>query len=255
MIKKSILMAGAVWSLLAVGANAGSDPVDFQLGACAHFSFGWGQVNANCAMIKNAGIVSVRDCCEWAAAEREKGKLELSAGYRNILAEMDHAGLKQFNILCYSNKFYDKNDYPTSPEAIEGFIRYSEAMVKAMSPGRRVVEIWNEWDGGTGMPLEFYGHGDPERYLKLIQAVYPRLKKLDPNVKVISGAFTSAGVVEKLLGMGLMNSCDAVALHTYNYQEIMTPDAPEKWYARMQRLQQRMRDVSHKPNIDFYISA
>ena len=248
------LLIGTLALSLSIFLDAEEKQTDFFLGTNAHFSFGWGQTDANIAMMKAAGITSTRDACEWAAAENNKGTLNIFPVYRNYMDTASRFGISQFHVLAYANDFYDKRDYPTTPEAIEGFIRYAEFMVQNMPAGIRIVQIWNEWDGGTGMSAQYAGHGDAARYMKLLQAVYPRLKKIDPQLKIISGAFSSFGFLEKLVGMGLTDYCDAIALHTYNYQEILTPDAVEKWHARMFRIEQAVKTAAKGKKVDFFIT-
>ncbi|MFA5205118.1 MAG: hypothetical protein WC708_12020 [Lentisphaeria bacterium] len=254
MFKQWQQLIGVLLFLVAVGVRAGGDDVGFQLGMGQHFSFGWGQPEVDSAMMKTGGVASVRESCEWCVVERAKGKLQLTQGYRDYTVAADRLGLAQFNILCYGNPLYDNGDYPGTPETVAGFLRYSEFMVGTMPPGKRVVELWNEWDGGTGMRQDLYGHGDAPRYLKLMKAVAPQLKKLDPGITIVSGGFCSVGFLETLVADGLMDYCDAIALHTYNYHEIMTPDAPEKWHARMLRVEERLKEVSHRKTVDLYIS-
>jgi len=64
--------------------------------------------------------------------------------------------------------------------------------VKSFKGRVKRYEIWNEWDSGCGMSR--WGKGRLDDYFRLIKFVYPRLKKIDPEARILVGAVTSGGV-------------------------------------------------------------
>ena len=86
------------------------------------------------------------------SVEREKGKLAMPEQFDTYVRKAAAEGLNVLLILDYANRFYDDGDRPRSPEAIEGFCRYAEFVVRHFGKDVRMYEIWNEWDIGIGLP-------------------------------------------------------------------------------------------------------
>lgn len=208
---------------------------NINVGVACHFTFGRGNLERNLDMIKAAGVNIVRDEYNWGTVEQKKGEYNLGKDFTAYLqAVADRKMLPQV-VLCYANSWYDDNGYPVTPEAVEAYAKYAEYVLTNLPSRPRIVEIWNEWDGGCGMdPAK--GKGKVEDYINLIKVVYPRLKAADPDCIVLGGSFCSAGLLQKALDMGLTQYCDGVSLHTYNYEEVLSSAAPEEWYRRMQRI-------------------
>lgn len=210
-----------------------------QIGTSVHFAFGQGKLEDNLALIKQAGIRFVRDEYNWSSVEGKKGEYVIDPRFTRWIEKTHAAGMTPLVVLCYGNPHYEGGSYPTTPESIEAYTRYAEAVVRSMPNQKRYVEIWNEWDGGCGMDKR-HGKGNVDAYVALIKAVYPRLKAIDPDITVLGGSFCSVGVLESALKKGLANSCDALSLHTYNYEEVLSAGAPEDWAARMERVNQML---------------
>lgn len=246
--------------LIASTGNAAADfeklgLPEFTVGVCTHFGHGSGQLNANLEMIKAAGINAVRDEVSWNSCEPQKGRLAVPPHYLRYIDTAVNAGITPVNLLLYWNKFYDNGGYPRSDEAIEAYTRYCELMVSALRGKTRLHQVWNEWDGGCGMQPQFKGQGDPDAYIKLLKTVYPRLKKLDPQVVIISNSVcTGDSYLEKLLERGMLQYCDVVALHTYNYSLGSGGNTPEAWHERMVKVDQMLRKYSGGREVPLYIT-
>ncbi len=125
-----------LWVLWVVSGMAAWDrparaaDVAFVVGACTHFSQGKGILDRNLERIKQAGIASIRDEVGWGAVEREKGKLAMPEQFDTYVRQAAAQGVNVLLILDYANRFYDDGDRPRSPEAIEGFCRYAEFVVR-----------------------------------------------------------------------------------------------------------------------------
>ena len=215
---------------------------EFYVGACTHFAQNKGVPSQNLDMAAQAGIVSIRDEVSWSGVEREKGKLVIPDSFGKYLDEAVKRGIRPLIILDYGNRFYDGGSYPVSDEAVEGFARYCEAIVRYAGDRVKLFQIWNEWDGGCGM--RGFGRGTPEGYVKLLKAVYPRLKKIAPDAIIISNSVcTGEKFLEETFRLGVLDSCDAVGFHTYNYNANLAAPA-EAWLERMWNL----RTLIHKYN-------
>ncbi len=263
-------MAGRKWkligcsvlaSLLAAvpfgvfGQDKAGDNPSFIFGACTHFGQGKGLLKENLSVLKQAGIMALRDEISWGGCETVKGKLNISESAGEFVRAAAEQGIEPLLILDYANKFYDGGDYPRSPEAIEGFARYSEAIVTAFKGKCKYYQVWNEWDGGCGMPAQYKGKGDPQSYINLLKVVYPRIKKIDPSAVVISNSVcTGDAYLKSLLELDMLKFCDVVGLHTYNYSHVGTDGAPEKWYERMQGVDKMLREFSGGKEVPLFIT-
>jgi hypothetical protein len=230
----------------------------FTVGACTHFSQGKGILERNVESLQQAGIASIRDEVGWGAIEREKGKLAMPPQFDAFVRGTAGAGLNVLLILDYANGFYDDGDRPRSPEAIEGFCRYAEFVVRHFGKDVRLYEIWNEWDIGIGLPERYNKGGSAQDYFNLLKAVYPRIKAADPGVTVIAGASTSGAVkkgwLEDIVKLGALDFCDAISIHSYNYSDKFPERGPEACSAWMSSVQQMFRTHSDGKDVPFYVT-
>ena len=244
-------------ALCAAGAASAQED-GFVIGACTHFSQGKGLLERNIESLKQAGIASIRDEVGWGAIEREKGKLAMPAQFDAYVRAAAGEGLNVLLILDYANGFYDDGDRPRSPEAIEGFCRYAEFVVRHFGKDVRLYEIWNEWDIGIGLPKKYDKGGSAEDYVKLLKAVYPRIKAADPGVTVIVGASTSGAVkkgwLEEVVKLGGLGFCDAISIHSYNYSDRFPERGPEACSAWMTGVQAMLRTYNDGKDVPFYVT-
>ncbi|MBN1359375.1 MAG: cellulase family glycosylhydrolase [Sedimentisphaerales bacterium] len=253
----ALLPVGWVLNPRVTQAQAAGSP-RFLLGVCTHFSQGKGVVEMNLTNISRAGINAIRDEVPWGALEREKGRLEMPVQFDAYVRRAAAKGLNVLLILDYANRFYDDGDRPRSPEAIEGFCRYAEFVVRHFGKDVRLYEIWNEWDIGIGLPARYNQGGSAGDYAKLLKAVYPRIKAIDPNVTVIAGASTSGAVkrgwLEEVVKRGALQSCDAISIHGYNYGESFPQRGPEACAAWITNVQQMLRGYNQGEDVPFYVT-
>ena len=229
-------------------AFCGLSADDFIFGACTHRETVPGYLN----VLSQSGVDYVRDHATWNRCEDEKGKPFLPSYYIEFVDKAKSFNLKTLNILCYSNKLYDNGGYPRSEEAVEAYVKYAETTVRGFKGKCNLYQIWNEWDGGCGMPKELHGTGDPASYMKLLAATYPRIKAIDPDAVVISNSVcTGDAYLKDLIKLDLMKHCDAIGLHTYNYSKERTA---EKWYERMQGVDKFIRDANGGKSFPVYIT-
>jgi hypothetical protein len=229
----------------------------FVVGACTHFSQGKGILDRNLERIKQAGIASIRDEVGWGAVEREKGKLAMPEAFDTYVRRAAAQGVNVLLILDYANRFYDDGDRPRSPEAMEGFCRYAEFVVRHFGKAVRLYEIWNEWDISIGMPAKYRQGGSAEDYVKLLKAVYPRIKAADSGVTVMAGACTSGGVkkgwLEGIVKLGALDACDAISIHSYNYSDKFPQRGPEACAAWMSGVREMLRKYKGG-DVPFYVT-
>ena len=229
-------------------------PSPFIVGVCTHFSQGKGLLAANLSLIRQAGAASIRDELGWRGIEKEKGVLKVPEEWDTFVRRAASSGIQPMLILDYGNPFYDKGDKPVSDEALEGFARYSEFIVRHFKGVVRHYEVWNEYDikiGGTSP-------GSAENYTKLLEKVYPRIKKIDPSIIVYGGAMTPTGVnngwLEKMLAGGALRNMDVVSIHTYNYGRPGRERTPEAWAEWMQKVQDLIAKYNDGKQAALYVT-
>lgn len=236
------------------GVNGDTDGI-FDVGVCTHFSQDKGSVELNIKSMNNAGISSIRDEVGWGRLERVKGEFIMPERYDKYVRHAVQEGIDVMLILDYSNPFYDDGDRPRSPEAIEGFCKYSEFVVKHFGEQVRYYEIWNEWDIPIGLPQRHKekdgkrNMGSAEDYFNLLKPVYKRIKAMAPDIPVMGGCPTPGGVrggwLDKFIQLGGLDYCDILSIHTYNYGAKGYDKTPEAWHAWMEEIQIMLREHSN----------
>jgi hypothetical protein len=246
----------AVLFLLAAAGNlsAQAPQPGFRVGVCTHFSQDKGLLDANLAVARQTGVTTIRDEVGWGALERTKDQLAMPEEFDRYVNGAVEAGIEPLLILDYGNRFYDNGDKPLSDEALEGFARYSEFVVRHFKGQVKLYEIWNEWDIAIGSKTP----GTAESYAKLLKAVYPRIKKADPSITVLGGAMTPGAVrgpwLEQLLKAGALSALDEFSIHTYNYSATGRERSPEAWAEWMQQVQGLLRKYSGDKEIPLHVT-
>ncbi|MBN1417333.1 MAG: hypothetical protein JXP34_01075 [Planctomycetes bacterium] len=219
-------------SLIASAASLFAAGEPLTVGVCNHFGQGKGELSLNLERLKAARIASIRDEISWGSVERERGKYVIASDRDAFVRRCARAGIAPLLILDYGNRFYDAGGHPRSPEAIEGFCRYAEFMVRHFGRDVRLYEVWNEWDIGIGLPKRV--PGSPEDYMKLLRTVYPRIKAVDPDATVVGGGGPTSGGISRgwldaIVELGALECCDILSIHTYNYSPAGPAGGPEAW--------------------------
>jgi hypothetical protein len=228
-------------------------PDEFRIGVCTHFAQGKGYLPANLNMILQSGATTIRDEVGWSTVERKKGEYAMPEAWDAYVDRAVYAGIDPLLVLDYGNRLYG-GDKPISGEALEGFARYAEFIVEHFQGKVKLYEIWNEWDIGIGGTTP----GSAETYVKLLQTVYPRIKKIDPDITVLGGAMTSGGIrkgwLEGMVKGGALRHLDAVSIHSYNYSAPGRAHTPEAWADFVAGVQATLRKYSGGKEIPLYVS-
>ena len=121
-----------------------------------------------------------------------------------------------------------------------------------------MYEIWNEWDIGIGLPKQYDKGGSAEDYAKLLKAVYPRIKAVDPGVTVIAGASTS-GARQKGLARGDRQARGPRFLRRHldpqlQLQRQVPRARPEACSAWMTGVQAMLRKYNDGKDVPFYVT-
>ncbi len=227
---------------------------EFRLGACFHFgSSATGDVAANLALFEQAGFNIGRDERAWQFVEWKKGELRY---FKNGLIERMAARLHDrgscfINLLCYGHSGYCNGERaPKTPEAIEAFCRYAEFVASETKGLATFHQVWNEWDAHPGTDtLESH-----REYVKLLAAVAPRVRAVDPGAKIMSTSATMNYKLENLLKAGVLQHVDALALNPYVSWRGRGKDTVEFWYELMGKMEQTIRQYNHGEPFPVYIT-
>lgn len=208
---------GAPWADFRFAVMPPLEPTaqDRAFAVCTHFGQGWPLEVM--PLIARAGIRVFRDEIYWGAVEREKGKLAIPDWCRQYIEEGVRQNLEPLIIADYANPHYDNGGFPVSPEARAGFARYAATLARALRPHLRLIEVWNEWCGGCGMP----GPGRAEDYAPLVVEAAWAIREANPEVTVIGiGGEWDGRAFPQMMANGAGASMDAFSIHPYHYPSL-----------------------------------
>jgi len=212
--------------------SSADDKYTEKLGFSVHFGQGGGNLlEPNSTLLDNIGTGWIRDEYGWGKVELEKGVYTFPENLDAFIDRANESGRKILIVLDYGNPLYENGGVPITAEGRKAFVNYAKAVAEHLKGKVDAYEIWNEWDGGFGIPNSVRNliGGEASRnsgnlYAELLKEVYPALKEIDENVTVVVGA-ASAIRPEWLRGIfendGL-KYCDAFSYHPYGY-----PGGPE----------------------------
>jgi len=260
----SFFLAAVLLAFSAAAARAGEDPSsersapEFYVGVCAHFGQGKGIPANNLALMEAAGIRSLRDELSWGGVEQQRGRYLVAEEKSATFCKAAELGIEPMLILDYANRLYDQGDRPRSADALDGYAGYAEALAAHFGRQVRMYEVWNEYDIGIGMPEPFRKGGSPQDYVAMLKHVFARLKQSAPHVEIIGGAVTPGGVrrgwLEEALELGLLDHCDVLSIHTYNYGSPAAEKTPEAWRDWMLQVDEMVGKYSGGRPVPMYVT-
>ncbi len=198
--------------------SGGSELIDM-MGMGCHFAQGKGDAAKNLALAKQVGAQWVRDEVYWDVAEKEKGVINVPEHWDAWVNKALENQLKPILILDYSNDLYGKDI--GSQEWLAGFCNYCKVMAREFRGRCDTFEIWNEWNGGMGLPRPL----PVGEYCKVLIAASKAIREENPDAFIIGGVTAGADVswLKKMVEYpGVYESIDAVSMHPYTY-----PASPE----------------------------
>ena len=140
--------------------------------------------------LKAAGIAHIRDEQYWGSIEEQPGVFTYPQRFLDYMDAAQTNGIQPLMVLSFSNPFYDydQGDYtfPYSESGRAGFVNYTRNLLQRWGTQIKEVELWNEPAGNF-----FLGPATanrPEYYTSLLKQVYPAVKQLRSDVKVVAGA-------------------------------------------------------------------
>ncbi|MGN0179316.1 MAG: S-layer homology domain-containing protein, partial [Monoglobaceae bacterium] len=169
------------------------------------------------ALAEMLGVRKMRPgwCYSWETVEESrKGEYTWSKTDNTFAIKMKENGISWYMEMAGNNPLYGSSKVPITPEEVEGFCKYIQAMMKKHEGTIHAVEIWNEPNLGQFWNVDdTYG----EAYTTMVKAVYYAVKEIDPDMPVVAGVVSDSGGPKLSLyyERNMAWYMDAVAFHPY----------------------------------------
>lgn len=240
----ALLLGGLLGASLQIAAQTTEEP--FVVGVCAHELHRGDPSGRAYAMMRDAGITSVRTDAHWAYVERQPNQLKIEPSWRRYLKETARHGLNTQFILGYGNQHHGGGEKPRTEPVRAAFNRYVEFITEELKGQVAYYEIWNEWDVEDPRDPKF-----TQDYARLIADASGIIRQRAPNAKVLAGAVTTQGIESgfalRLLENGLMQSVDGLSLHPYVHCRGWRRNTPEAWIDWMAEVDKELTRAAGRP--------
>jgi len=231
---------------LAPFAPAQTTEEPFVVGVCAHELHKGDPSGRAYAMMRDAGITSVRTDAHWAYVERQPNQLKIEPSWQRYLKETAQHGLSTQFILGYGNQHHGDGEKPRSEPVRAAYNRYVDFVTESLKGQVAYYEIWNEWDVEDPRDPAF-----TQDYARLIADAAGIIRQRDPAATVLAGAVTSQGIESgfalRLLENGLMQSVDGLSLHPYVHCRGWRRNTPEAWIDWMVEVDKELTRAAGRP--------
>ncbi|WP_185745892.1 hypothetical protein [Stutzerimonas stutzeri] len=240
----ALLLGGLFGASLQIAAQTTEEP--FVVGVCAHELHRGDPSGRAYAMMRDAGITSVRTDAHWAYVERQPNQLKIEPSWHRYLKETARHGLSTQFILGYGNQHHSGGEKPRTEPVRAAFNRYVNHLSEAFKGQVAYYEIWNEWDVEDPRDPRF-----TQDYARLIADAAGIVRQRDPAAKVLAGAVTTQGIESgfalRLLENGLMQSVDGLSLHPYVHCRGWRRNTPEAWIDWMAEVDKELTRAAGRP--------
>ena len=247
-IRSTLLNAVLYGGLLGCSFQITAQTVDepFVVGVCAHELHKGDPSGRAYAMMRDAGITSVRTDAHWAYVERQPNQLKIEPSWQRYLKETARHGLSTQFILGYGNQHHGDGEKPRSEPVRAAYNRYVDFVTENLKGQVAYYEIWNEWDVEDPRDPAF-----TQDYARLIADAAGIIRQRDPAATVLAGAVTSQGIESgfalRLLENGLMQSVDGLSLHPYVHCRGWRRNTPEAWIDWMAEVDKELTRAAGRP--------
>ncbi|MDI9727049.1 hypothetical protein [Stutzerimonas stutzeri] len=243
-LRHALLLGGLLGASLQSAAQTTEEP--FVVGVCAHELHRGDPSGRAYAMMRDAGITSVRTDAHWAYVERQPNQLKIEPSWHRYLKETARHGLSTQFILGYGNQHHGGGEKPRTEPVRAAFNRYVNHLSEAFKGQVAYYEIWNEWDVEDPRDPRF-----TQDYARLIADAAGIVRQRDPAAKVLAGAVTTQGIESgfalRLLENGLMQSVDGLSLHPYVHCRGWRRNTPEAWIDWMAEVDKDLTRAAGRP--------
>lgn len=224
-----------------------------EYGACLHYAHGYPNPEWGAYLLAGAGIGTERDTPYWQIYESKKGIYDyigLPFLQRSFQACSEY-NIDRLDLAGFGNKLYNEGHryMPETDEQIEAFAKYCESL--ASDPEVKYIEIWNE-PNASGFNMN---NVDFKTYAKILKTVYPRIKAINPNIKVIGMSLVSMpnvpfAPIDTVWEEGGFDYMDGIAIHPYMWQSSPMYDNYPKKY---ERLNEHLKELGY-PDMEIWVT-
>lgn len=213
-------------------------------GAAAHYSPGWWSTDS-VPLVAAAGLGTVRDEIQWATLEKQPGVYDWTTAVGT--QQEVNAGLDLLLIAGYGNPLYDGGAKPTSPEGLAAYASYAAALAARYQSHSAGIELWNEYDLGTGNTQP----GTADNYVAMLKQAAPAIRQSAPGLPILGPgvADLSSGYLERTFQLGALDYLDGIVLHPYSY-----PTSAEALDAQLTRIDALVRQYNHGQSKPLWIT-
>lgn len=199
--------------------------------------------------LDSLGAKKIRLQSGWAKTEKVKGVYDFS-WLDSIVDDALSRSIEPWIQISYGNELYPDaggislgEGLPTSEEAYDAWLDYTEALVDHFKDRVDIWEIWNEAD-------HRYNEGGPELYARLYYETAKKVREIQPNAKLVG--LSMAGVsrlkyadffFNYLKERNALHLVDAVTFHGY-------PRNPDHGFEAVKNLQELA--YNYRPGIEFW---
>jgi hypothetical protein len=211
-----------------------------RFGVAAHYSPGWWNTDS-VPLVGAAGLGTVRDEIQWADLEKQPGVYDWSAAVGT--GQEVNAGLDLLLIAGYGNPLYDGGAKPTSPQGLAAYAAYSAALAARYQNNSAGIELWNEYDLGTGNTQP----GTADDYVAMLKQAAPAIRQAAPGLPILGPgvADLTSGYLERTFQLGALDYLDGIVLHPYSYPT--SAEALDATLTRIDALVEKYNNGRSKP--------
>ena len=194
--------------------------INNRIGINGHFNKGRESENGM-KILKKAGFGNIREGYYWKDFEVEEGVYEEIANCTECYSNAEENEMDILILAAYSNTIYCETErhLPATDAEREAFANYVYEILKARNGNVDVIEIWNEPD------LEKFNANalGQEDYVRILKAVYEKVKPDYPNVKIAAPAISNVYFINTWLPDMLAADIEGDdSYDAYKYFDILT---------------------------------
>lgn len=186
------------------------------------------------------GFSHMRTDARWRTTEVNRGEYVFPALEDGMIQDFADHGVEMLPLSVYSNKLYDDNKTPSTPEGLAAYAAYTNAVVTHY--GSASVEVYNEFNHP---PMNTGACGRTAAcYMPMLKTTAEQVKADHPETLIVGPAVAHADDVflTELYQAGGLDYLDAVSWHPYDYGPGIGPEFLE---ASLQNQVAKMKEYNN----------
>lgn len=222
---------------------------DFMYGTTMHYFWDELPFEESQRIMKEGGHNAFRTENSWNRAVDKNGNWQIYHRVDTALKLAAENKISPLVLLCGTSPKIE-NNFPHG-KYIPAWLEYVDGVTKLLNGKTKLIQVWNEWDGGHMMSVGRGKINTPANYVELLKQTYPVIKKNCPDAAVLSNSFcTGEDFLYKCFELGMQQYCDAYTIHIYNWNWT----DPELMYPGMLRREEMSAKYNNGKALPFYIT-